>query len=121
MAEFQLAARKAEGETLLLRDSGQYPLCGRGDINLYAVFAEIGRLRLSANGRMGMVLPSGIATDDTTKFYFQNVVETQSLISLFDFENKGFFSGVDSRYKFCLFTVGSGRKPPMGRKENATA
>ena len=60
-------------------------------------------------GRAGCVLPTGIATDDSTKIFFQDVVETRSLVSLFDFENKGiFFPGVHSSYKFCLFTTGNG-------------
>jgi hypothetical protein len=50
MAEFQAAARQTEGESHLLRDSGLYPLGGRGDINLYAVFAELGRQRSGAHG-----------------------------------------------------------------------
>jgi len=105
---FQAAAREAEGFSHILRDSDLYPLCGRGDVNLYTVFAELFRNRLAEHGRFGAVLPSGIATDDTTKFYFQDVVKTNSLRSLFDFENrKGLFPAVDSRMKFCLFTAGS--------------
>ena len=76
-----------------MRNSGRYPLCGRGDINLYAVFAEGMRNLLNDRGRVGCVLPTGIATDDTTKFFFQDVVETKSLVSLFDFENRKLFPG----------------------------
>ena len=113
---FLVDVRKAEGESHLLRKSGRYPLCGRGDINVYAVFAEGMRCVLSRGGRMGAVLPSGIATDDTTKFFFQDVVQANSLRSLFDFENrKGLFPAVDSRMKFCLFTSGSGRAAAAGR------
>ncbi|OPL18828.1 MAG: hypothetical protein AVO35_12815 [Candidatus Aegiribacteria sp. MLS_C] len=104
--------RQAEGESHLLRNSGRYPLCGRGDINLYTVFAELMRSLVNETGRAGCVLPTGIATDDTTKFFFQDVVNKGSLVSLFDFENKGiFFSDVHSSYKFCLFTTGSGLQP----------
>lgn len=104
--------RQAEGDSHILRNSGRFPFCGRGDINLYTVFAELMRSLANEKGRAGCVLPSGIATDDTTKFFFQNVVETKSLVSLYDFENKGiFFPGVHSSYKFCLFTAGSGLKP----------
>jgi hypothetical protein len=103
--------RQAEGESHLLRDSGLYPLCGRGDINLYAVFAEAARNLLNERGRCGCVLPTGIATDDTTKLFFQDVMEKKSLVSLFDFENKGLFPDVDSRMKFCLFTAGRGLRP----------
>ncbi len=111
-AQFLDAVRQSEGESFLLRQSGRYPLCGRGDINVYTVFAETMRQILNSAGRAGCVLPSGIATDDTTKYFFQDVVETRSLISLFDFENRdAIFSGVHRSYKFCLFTAGSGLRP----------
>ena len=75
---------------------------------------------LNERGRVGCVLPTGIATDDTTKFFFQNIVGTKSLISLFDFENRsGLFPDVDSRMKFCLFTAGSGAQPAADHAEFA--
>lgn len=105
-------SRKAEGESHLMRNSGRYPLCGRGDINVYTVFAEGMRNLLNDRGRTGCVLPTGIATDDTTKFFFQDVVEKKSLASLFDFENRlGLFPAIDSRMRFCLFTAGRGLRP----------
>ena len=103
---------ESEGWSHLMRNTGRYPLCGRGDVNLYAVFAECMRNVVNERGRAGCVLPSGIATDDTTKFFFQDVVETKALASVFDFENRSrIFPDVDSRMKFCLFTAGSGRRP----------
>jgi hypothetical protein len=58
------------------------------------------------------VLPTGIATDDTTKFFFQDLVEKRSLVSLFDFENRnGIFPDVHRSYKFCLLTIGHGLFP----------
>lgn len=110
-------SRKAEGESHFLRHSNCYPLCGRGDINLYAAFAECVRILLKDTGRMGCVLPSGIAADDTTKLFFQDVVESKSLISLYDFENKGLFPAVDSRMKFCLFTCTRGSKQAANHAE----
>lgn len=105
-------SRKAEGESHLMRSSGRYPLCGRGDINVYTVFAEGMRTLLNDRGRVGCVLPTGIATDDTTKFFFQDVVEKKSLASLFDFENKLLlFASVAPVMKFCLFTGGRGLRP----------
>ena len=90
-----------------MRNSGRYPLCGRGDINVYTIFAEGMRNILAPKGRVGCVLPSGIASDDTSKFFFQDLVKKKSLVSLFDFENKGIFEEVHSSFKFCLFTSGS--------------
>ncbi|MCB1810599.1 MAG: N-6 DNA methylase [Candidatus Competibacteraceae bacterium] len=110
-AAYTAALRYHNGISHFLGDSGRYPLCGRGRINYYAVFAEGMRTLINERGRAGGVLPTGIATDDTTKFFFQDVVDTKSLASLFDFENKGiFFPGVHSSYKFCLFTAGRGTR-----------
>ncbi len=107
--EWLAALRRANGESHLVRSSGRYPLCGRGDVNTYAVFAELMRNLTASTGRTGAVVPSGIATDDTTKFFFRDLVERRSLVSLFDFENKGIFPAIDSRIKFCLMTLaGSG-------------
>ena len=115
---FQEARRDHDGLSHLLRNSGRYPQCGRGRINLYAVFAEAIRSLLKEHGRAGCVLPTGIATDDTTKIFFQDVVGKRALASLYDFENKGvFFPGVHRNYKFSLFTAGSGENPTADRAE----
>ncbi len=104
--EFQADIRKAEGESHFIRHSQQYPLCGRGDVNTYSVFAEKVRMILSSQGRAGIIVPSGIATDDTTKLFFQELMESKTLVSLYDFENRAkLFPEVDSRMKFCLLTM----------------
>ena len=73
---------------------------------------------LNERGRVGCLLPTGIATDDTPKRFFQDVVNTKSLASLFDFENKGiFFPDVHRNYKFCLFTAGRGLRPTADQAE----
>ena len=117
-AAFTAALHKYDGISHLLRDTGRYPFCGRGRVNLYAVFAETMRNLLNERGRAGCVLPTGIATDDTTKRFFQDVVRTRALASLFDFENMGiFFPDVHRNYKFCLFTAGRGLRPTADRAE----
>jgi hypothetical protein len=103
---FLAARRLAEGESHLISDSGHYPLCGRGDVNTYSVFAESNRQILAPRGRMGIIVPSGIATDATTQYFFQDLMDSESLVSLYDFENrKKIFPAIDSRIKFCLLTV----------------
>jgi hypothetical protein len=98
---------------------GRYPLCGRGDVNLYTVFAESMRDGVSPIGRVGCIVPSGVATDDTTKFFFQDLVDRASLASLFDFENReGLFEAVDSRMKFSCLTL---RAPAPDAKTAAQA
>ena len=98
--------RKAEGESHLIRHSERFPLCGRGDVNTYAIFAENTRLVTGLNGRIGYIVPSGIATDDTTKYFFRDLMESLSLASLFAFENEAkLFPSIDHRVKFALLTI----------------
>ena len=104
--EFAAAKRTADCISHFVRTSGNYPLTGRGRINMYPLFAETDRRLLGRRGRVGMICPSGIATDDTTKFFFQDVMQTQSLASFYDFENRQkLFADVDSRMKFALLTM----------------
>jgi hypothetical protein len=104
--EFRSALHDAEATSHFLRESGRYPLCGRGDVNTYTVFAEAMRDLVGPTGRAGIIVPSGIATDDTTKEFFQSIVDDRRLASLYDFENRApLFEDVDSRYKFCLLTI----------------
>lgn len=117
--------RKSEGESHIVRDSseidektterrGLFPLCGRGDVNTYSLFAELNRDLISATGRVGCIVPSGIATDDTTKLFFQDLTESQSLVSLFSFDNKeGIFDAVKRSYRFCLLTLGGTSRPQV--------
>ncbi|MCC6623556.1 MAG: N-6 DNA methylase [Deltaproteobacteria bacterium] len=106
-AEWQSATRSSDSESNLIRTSGRYPLCGRGDLNTYAVFAELDRELVSPQGRVGVILPSGIAMDDTTKDYFRNTVEGGRLASLYHFENESrVFPGVHHAFRFCLLTFG---------------
>jgi N-6 DNA Methylase len=103
---FVAEKRRAEGISHILRNSGRYPLTGRGDINTYAVFAETDRDLLGGSGRLGVILPTGIATDATTQYFFKDLVEHGAIASLYDFENsKPLFEGVHRSFKFCLLTL----------------
>jgi hypothetical protein len=105
-SDWQEAVRKASGESHLLRTSGRFPLCGRGDINTYAVFAELDHDLLAPHGYAGIITPAGIAMDDTTKDYFADLINGQNLASLYHFENESLvFPGVHHAYRFVLLTL----------------
>ena len=105
--EFQAELRKAAGWSFFLRESGRYPLTGRGDINTYAVFAETARTIIGPRGRSGLILPTGIATDATTAPFFGDLVRNAKLVSFLDFENEAFLlsRAVHHSVRFCLLTV----------------
>ncbi|MGY2727235.1 DUF559 domain-containing protein [Thermostichus sp. OS-CIW-26] len=104
--DYQRALHGAESTSRFLRGSGQYPLAVRRRINTYSVFAERVRSLLNIRGRAGIIVPTGIATDDTNKRFFADVVEKGQLLSLFDFDNREkLFPSVISLMKFCLLTI----------------
>lgn len=106
--DFIAARRGAEAASLYAHDSGRYPLTGVGDVNTYALFAESLFQLTAPQGRAGFIVPTGIATDDSTKAYFGHISQTGRLASLLDFENsEAVFPAVHRSYKFSLMTLGA--------------
>ena len=86
--DFIEAKRTSEATSQFARTGGRFPLTGKGDLNTYTVFAETFLQLLNSRGRAGLIVPTGIATDDSTKVFFQHIITSQRLVSLFDFENR---------------------------------
>jgi hypothetical protein len=113
-AAFLAAKREAEAASQFVRSSGRFPLTAVGDVNTYALFAELFLRLVRPEGRAGLIVPTGIATDDSTKAFFDAVAGGGRLVSLYDFENReGLFPAVDSRMKFALLTLGSVGRPRL--------
>jgi hypothetical protein len=105
--EFQTAKRTAEAASVFAREGDRFPLTGRGDVNTYALFAELFANLVSSRGRAGVIVPTGIATDATTAPFFAALIDGRRLTQLIDFENRErIFPGIDSRMKFSLLTIG---------------
>lgn len=102
-------------------DGAQYPLSGIGDVNLFALFIEMTSKIRKDKGSIGMVVPTGFCTADTTKDLFRHFVDSSTVHSIFDFENSNsvmvrlqngkertvnerIFPAIDGRTKFSLFT-----------------
>jgi hypothetical protein len=106
-AKYQEALASANSLLTYCRQKDTYPLTGKGDINTYAVFAELAYQLVAPHGRVGLLVPSGIASDNTTKDFFAAVAESNRLIRLYDFENKKiFFPDVHASFRFCILNFG---------------
>ncbi len=111
--EFDAAKNQADGLGRLVRNCGDYPLLGRGDINLYSLFVERAMSLVKTDGYVGLLTPSGIFGDMTAARFFRSVSTAGRVSCLFDFENRRlgtglppFFPDVDSRFKFCALVFG---------------
>lgn len=105
--DFVFAKRTAEAASEFARSSGRYPLTGRGDVNTYALFAELFSRLARPTGRAGVIVPTGIATDSTTQYFFSSLVASSRLASLYSFfEVRKVFLATDDRSSFCLLTIG---------------
>ena len=108
--DFATASERAVAATRMARTSGDYPLLSSGDINLYSLFVERAMTLVKPDGMVGLLTPSGIASDKTAARFFKGVSTQGRLRALYDFENRRtryemhpFFPDVDSRFKFCAF------------------
>lgn len=104
--EFELAKREAEGSGEFIRGSGRFALTAVGDLNTYALFTEHFLRLIGPGGRSGVIVPTGIATDNSTKAFFDEASGKGMLASLTSFENESFiFRDVHHAYKFCCLTL----------------
>ena len=110
--DFEFASERASAGARMARKCGDYPLLSGGDLNLYSLFVERAITLAKPDGMIGLLVPSGIASDKTAAGFFKSVATEGRLKALLDFENRRtrynappFFPDVDSRSKFCAFVA----------------
>ncbi|MCU4746510.1 MULTISPECIES: Eco57I restriction-modification methylase domain-containing protein [unclassified Streptomyces] len=120
---YREARRAVKGTFHFAGDSEVFPQCGKGltvkgvnSLQTDTLFAERMVNIVAAEGRIGLILPTAIATGAGSQHLFADFTHRGVLASLYDFENrrpkssalpKGgkWFEKVDSRYKFCLLSL----------------
>lgn len=101
----------AETAGEVARRSGEYPLLARGDVNIYSLFVERAQRLVQPEGLVGLLVPSGIASDKSAADFFRSIATDGRLGALYDFENKRvFFPDVDSRFKFSILVFGGAER-----------
>ena len=113
---YKKAENRAEGALRVARSSGDYPLLSGGDVNIYSLFVERAMQLVRPDGIVGLLTPSGIASDKTAAPFFKRVSTNGRLKAFYDFENRRsrfgavpFFPDVDSRFKFCAIVMSPAR------------
>lgn len=104
--EFAEAGERAMTAARIARACGEYPLLSGGDVNLYSLFVERAMSLVKPEGMVGLLTPSGIASDKTAARFFKGVATEGRLKALYDFENKKvFFPDIHASFKFCVFVA----------------
>lgn len=120
--DYAKASTRAEAGVRMARNDGDYPLLSGGDVNIYSLFVERAMKLVKPDGIIGLLTPSGIASDKTAAPFFKGLSTGGRLKALFDFENRRtrynaqpFFPDVDSRFKFCATIASPARTFPATR------
>ena len=108
--EYTKALADAEALSRFVRLAGRFDLTATGDIDLYPMFAEL-CLSFSKEA-WGLVMPTGIAVNDSNKAFFSKLIDENRLVSLYDFENREALFDIHRMFKFCLITAGKAQTEP---------
>jgi hypothetical protein len=90
------------------RGSGVYTAQGDGHVNLYQLFLERTLALLRNGGRLGMVLPSGLATDRGAAPLRRALMDRTRIDSLLSLENREGMFPVHRSLKFLLLSATAG-------------
>jgi hypothetical protein len=81
---------------------------GSADVNTYKLFVELARGLLRPEGRLGLIVPSGLYTDKGSTDLRVQLLAHSRWRWLFGFENREKLFDIDSRFKFCPVIVEKG-------------
>lgn len=106
------ATRTAAAESTFLRLSGRYPFGGLGDVNTYAVFADLFQQAINDAGIASVLVPNGFVTGFTYRAFLRHLLENRRLASFYGFENEEkIFPAVHNETKFGILTMTGERRP----------
>lgn len=108
--EYVEARNAIASQSNFVKNSGRFTLTNCGKIELSSLFAEL-CLQFSKEA-WGLVLPTGIAVNDSNKAFFSKLVDENRLISLYDFENREALFDIHRMFKFSLLTAGKAQPKP---------
>jgi len=95
-----------DAQVKFIKESGRFKLTSRNKINTYTAFAELTSNIINQKGRSGIIIPTGISTDESASDFFADLISNERIYNLVGFENEEFiFPGIANVVRFCLFTI----------------
>jgi hypothetical protein len=93
-----------------IRDSGLYPACDRGHVNLYQPFLDRALTLIRPTGRLGLVLPWGLAVDDGAMGLRSRLLESASIDTIVGLDNGRALFPIHRGFRFMVL-VAKGEGP----------
>ncbi len=106
------AAGAGSALTRFVRDSGIYRLQGTGHANLYQMFVERALGLLRRDGRLGIVVPWGFASDHGSAALRRHILRATSIDSFVVVDNVEALFPIHRGLKFVLLTISNSRPQP---------
>ena len=107
--ERAVARADAERTTRFTRRSGLYTAQSDGHANRYQLFVERAVSLVRSGGRMGLVLPSGLATDHGSARLRRRLLTSCDVDTIVGFDNKRGVFPIHRGVRFLLLTATKGR------------
>lgn len=85
-----------------IRESGLFPHCRTGHVNLYQPFVDRALQLLGPSGRLGLVLPWGFAVDDGSASLRRALVDAGGLDTIIGFDNARGLFPIHRGLRFCV-------------------
>ncbi len=102
--------RSAEHLTAFARTSGVFRFQGSGHVNLYQLFVDRAMALLRPGGRLGMVLPSGIALDQGSTALRRALFDRAEIDGFISIENREGVFPIHRGLKFMILSGTIGRR-----------
>jgi len=94
-----------------VRESGLFPLCHRGHLNLYQPFIERSLSLVRPGGRVGLIVPWGFAVDDGAGALRAALVDAGALDTVVGFDNARALFPIHRGLRFAVMVAAPGGAP----------
>jgi hypothetical protein len=91
-----------------VRESGLYPSCDRGHMNLYQPFLERALSLAKPGGRVGMILPWGLSADDGAAHLRARLLDRSTLDTVVGLDNADAIFPIHRGVRFVVVVAGAG-------------
>jgi hypothetical protein len=92
-----------------VRESGQYPSCGRGHLNLYQAFLDRALSITRPGGRIGLILPWSVASDDGAGRLRRRLLDTCEVDTIVGIDNAKALFPIHRGIRILVATATRGR------------